>query len=343
MNLHKAKGLEAPVVFLADPSGAGDHEPVLHVDRSGERLRGYLAVHGEKSEHSHGKAPLLARPPGWDELAEREKRFLDAEKTRLLYVAATRAGSLLVVSRRESDDRWSCWRFFERHLEGCQRLADPGKVAAPAMESAPVGPAEPAEAREDIRRRWTEALRPTCARHAAKAVSVGATEYADAAGEHGTEWGEVVHALLQVAMADPGADVERLAESVLAEHGIPRGRAAEAARTVRAVTASDLWRRASASPVRLAEVPFEMPEPAAEGVGPAVLRGVVDLAFLEDDRWVVVDYKTDAAARTALGELVERYRGQVRLYGDALARITGREVRETGLYFVSCGEYVRAD
>ena len=49
MNLHKAKGLEAPVVFLADfqkrKTGEGDGDgPFLHVDRTGDRTTGWLAV-----------------------------------------------------------------------------------------------------------------------------------------------------------------------------------------------------------------------------------------------------------------------------------------------------------
>ena len=36
MNLHKVKGLEAPVVFLVDPAGESDHDVDLHIDRSGE-------------------------------------------------------------------------------------------------------------------------------------------------------------------------------------------------------------------------------------------------------------------------------------------------------------------
>ncbi len=45
MNLHQAKGLEAPVVFLADPTGAFSHDPQIHIDRSGDGpTRGYLAI-----------------------------------------------------------------------------------------------------------------------------------------------------------------------------------------------------------------------------------------------------------------------------------------------------------
>ena len=35
MNLHKVKGLEAPIVFLSDPTGQFEHPIDLHVDRSG--------------------------------------------------------------------------------------------------------------------------------------------------------------------------------------------------------------------------------------------------------------------------------------------------------------------
>jgi ATP-dependent helicase/nuclease subunit A len=52
-----------------------------------------------------------------------------------------------------------------------------------------------------------------------------------------------------------------------------------------------------------------------------LVEGVVDLAFEEDGRWVVVDYKTDAEL-AADGE--ERYRRQIGVYATAIARATGR-------------------
>jgi ATP-dependent exoDNAse (exonuclease V) beta subunit len=52
-----------------------------------------------------------------------------------------------------------------------------------------------------------------------------------------------------------------------------------------------------------------------------LVEGVADLAFEEDGRWVVVDYKTDAEL-AADGE--ERYRRQIGLYATAIARATGR-------------------
>ena len=51
-----------------------------------------------------------------------------------------------------------------------------------------------------------------------------------------------------------------------------------------------------------------------------LVEGVVDLAFEEGGRWIVVDYKTDwelAGADEA------RYRRQVALYASAIAQATG--------------------
>ena len=60
------------------------------------------------------------------------------------------------------------------------------------------------------------------------------------------------------------------------------------------------------------------------------LQGIVDTAFLEDDQWVLVDYKTD---RVKSGEeLVRRYAVQLRIYSEALERLTGKKVKERYIY-----------
>ncbi len=52
----------------------------------------------------------------------------------------------------------------------------------------------------------------------------------------------------------------------------------------------------------------------------ALVEGVVDLAFEEQGRWTIVDYKTDREIATA-GE--DRYRRQVALYAAGIAQATG--------------------
>ncbi|HEY0996655.1 MAG TPA: UvrD-helicase domain-containing protein, partial [Gemmatimonadaceae bacterium] len=99
MNIHKAKGLEAPVVVLASPIPRTTFAPGKRVVRDAQgRSRGWLLVRDERT--GWGDPEVFAQPPEWDELhAPAEQAFEDAQRTRLLYVAATRARRELVVSQ----------------------------------------------------------------------------------------------------------------------------------------------------------------------------------------------------------------------------------------------------
>ncbi len=130
MNLHKAKGLEAPVVFLADPTGQWDHPVKLHIDRSGSQVRGYLAIHGPETRQ--GTGPLLACPERWDDLERKEREFQTAETNRLLYVAATRAGTCLLVTQRASRAQDNPWQPLAERLGDRGVHEDPGPQPAPA-------------------------------------------------------------------------------------------------------------------------------------------------------------------------------------------------------------------
>ena len=80
MNLHKAKGLEAPIVFLANPVGKPEHPPSRHVERVGEEgPKGYFVFDKPRGEHVRQK---LSQPLNWDKKAEEEKKYQDAEEKR---------------------------------------------------------------------------------------------------------------------------------------------------------------------------------------------------------------------------------------------------------------------
>jgi ATP-dependent exoDNAse (exonuclease V) beta subunit len=54
-----------------------------------------------------------------------------------------------------------------------------------------------------------------------------------------------------------------------------------------------------------------------------LVEGFVDLAFEEDGRWTVLDFKTD---RVWDGAAEAGYRRQVAVYGEAVARATESDV-----------------
>lgn len=70
--------------------------------------------------------------------------------------------------------------------------------------------------------------------------------------------------------------------------------------------------------------------------GDTLLQGVIDCAFLEQDGWVLVDYKTDHIADE--DAFVQRYAMQLEWYARALERITGKPVKEMWLYALRQGK-----
>ncbi len=355
MNLHKVKGLEAAVVFLADPSGEYEHEVERHIDRSGGRILGYLAIY--RGETQYGKGKLLAHPADWETIAEREREFAKAEALRLRYVAATRAGAATIVTQRCKQNSRNPWCHFDPFLGQDEDLPDPGPQEPPERETETVSPADIAGEIAAISSRLDLAGTPTYGARGAKeyALSLPATSALPevavmesgeapvsppAAGEHGVEWGEVVHLLLEAGMVEPGTDMERLAAAALADAGLDVSLAPQAAGLARSVMDSDMWRRAASSKARFVEVPFQIVQ-EEDGAPPTILRGAIDLVFREEGGWVLVDYKTDRPHGRTHQDIAQSYAGQVRLYAEAWERCSGEPVSEAYIYFTTDGTSVQ--
>ncbi|GHU66756.1 ATP-dependent helicase/nuclease subunit A [Clostridia bacterium] len=64
-----------------------------------------------------------------------------------------------------------------------------------------------------------------------------------------------------------------------------------------------------------------------------IVQGVIDCAFMTENGWVLVDYKSDRTKD--LDALAVHYSAQIRMYSDALTRITQIPVCERVLYMLS--------
>jgi len=334
MNLHKVKGLQAPVVFLADPSGASEHAVKLHVDRSRSRVTGYVALYGETN--AWRQAPLLAHPPDWESLVAREEQFQAAENHRLLYVAATRARDQLVVSLRRQRVEVNPWQPLEIKLDSAPQLPDLGPQPAPPVESVSVATNDVIKEMDQIRGRWETTLASTYLSHAAKQVSFPGTPVAPRDETRGVRWGGVIHSLLQAAMSAPQTHWPALAPALLEAADLDGSLVQEAVETARKVMKSSVWQRAMHSQQRFSELPF-VALGANDG---ALVRGVIDLAFEEAEGWVLVDYKTDRASERELDKLVEKYHLQLDAYRAAWTQIMRQPVKEMGLYFTHPDRYL---
>ena len=82
-------------MFLVDPFGGFKPRVDIRIIRDGLTARGFFSITREFG----WTKKVIAEPAGWDAYEADEQQYLAAEESRLLYVAATRAKDLLVVSR----------------------------------------------------------------------------------------------------------------------------------------------------------------------------------------------------------------------------------------------------
>lgn len=343
MNLHKVKGLEAPVVFLADPTGRSHHEPLLYVDRTDNKARGYLAI--EAGMRGSQRKQVVAVPKGWGRLVEKETNFQNAEELRLLYVAATRAGSMLSVSQRESKNIYNPWSFFADALSDRPSLQDPGAHDDISQQQGIITNEESLAANQSIQKKWLTARQKTYETVSVKSLNVRHDKFSFSTGEQGVEWGSVIHLLLETAMRNPKADMESLAVTALSDRGVDPCLAKECIEIVENVQNSDIWKRAQGAGQCLVEVPFQLMIRGEEGgiKLPTILRGIIDLVFKEPKGWTIVDYKSDRVPESRLAEMIETYSPQLGHYAHAWTQMTGERVSELGFYFTHWQKYVAVD
>jgi ATP-dependent helicase/nuclease subunit A len=152
--------------------------------------------------------------------------------------------------------------------------------------------------------------------------------------------------LLEAAIRGRGPDLARLARSITrAREDQVDDEDAHVQKLldcVRSVQGSEIWKRAINALQVLPEVPLMMRAGGGgelPGTTPLFLRGVIDLAFREENGWVIVDYKTDQLKDKPLASLVEHYRPQVQCYADAWVKLLREPVHEIGLYFTRANHY----
>lgn len=103
---------------------------------------------------------------------------------------------------------------------------------------------------------------------------------------------------------------------------------------------SDLYSRIISSDAYYKEMHFILPKKPYEVYGEkyktaeqdVILRGIIDLFFIENDEIVIVDYKSDYVHNHNINELAEKYKVQLDWYAEALEKATGKRVKEKIIY-----------
>jgi len=350
MNVHQAKGLEAPVVFLADPYSRGSGPPTQrHLRRdAGELVAPIVQGSGYRRRVTHP-------PLGWDEptgdreeaFRDREERHEAAEERRLLYVAATRAQKLLVVSTYPEKPTDGPWAPLYPHLDAAEvpELESPNVEATDERDAAPVPDlsSRRAEREERIQRVSCPSFRD----ETVTGETTGPPEdslHPERDG-YGGPFGTAVHGLLEQCVRRRGESPsfsDAVLEAVLERAGADTGKpaVARARRMVREFLEGPIWADVQAAEPVYTEYPLV--HQTSDESGPILKRGVIDLAYRTDAGWTLIDYKTDAVGSTVGEQLADdhAYTQQIRAYAEGWEALLNTPVHRAGLWFADPGTLV---
>ncbi|HHX95448.1 MAG TPA: hypothetical protein GX691_06495 [Clostridia bacterium] len=336
MNLHKAKGLEAPVVFLANPCKNVQWPPDQHVKRVGEKVPGlYLLFTRKKYEWV---TEVLGQPLNWDRYAREEKSYCDAEEKRLLYVAATRAKNMLIISDNLKDEgnKKNAWA---RLLEEIpfHSVLEYDYLPEPERKDDSFSSLEEdfTTAKSNLRN-WIEPASVPGYHIVSPSDVERETAFRVAGSTGGQAWGSVIHRVFEKVVRGVD-DLNTEIMIALEENGLEKGLLAEVSKTVEELRNSELWKRIEKAETVITEVPVAASAVSEDikdafGIegGKVIVSGIVDLMFREPDGWVIVDYKTDALENSA--DFIREYGFQVKTYCEMVEHILGEKVKEGCLY-----------
>jgi ATP-dependent helicase/nuclease subunit A len=347
LTYHSAKGLEWPIVILADLESdakgspfrlVAENESVLdwRAPLTGRVLHYWPWPYGEQSKDVGLDTVAVASAQGAAAIsAER------LERVRLLYVGITRARDYLIFALTGKPPLW----LNELCDEAGHPLVQcaPDMVRAGGMDLAARGPAPQPPELIDGWTREAEFARATIARveHPPLRLRPSATEFAGpltVAERHrlGNRLilvgdpdmqviGEVCHRFF--ACDDPGlpADVRvARADTLLRRWGAPQLAPADL------MTASDRLHTFLSS--RFGDVRYMREWPIHAVDGTQIIAGRIDLLVELKDDFAVVDHKSFPGAMDVEGERLCAFAGQAALYVRAIERVTGRLCREYWLH-----------
>jgi ATP-dependent exoDNAse (exonuclease V) beta subunit len=340
LTIHRSKGLEFPIVFVAGLGSAPYHRaPVFAVDSTGGRVAVSIGAKTSKTQFELGDA---------DTLHAIEQAHAEAELDRLLYVAATRARDHLIISIYHPDKVTKCAarRLLDGGFAGAVTPARPELPASVRPPQAPFADMEvdlPAGVTdESFEAERTAAIDRARTRRYTSATAIGAQELRKeepqdetepwARGRGGTHVGRAVHATIQSVALDAGAaQIAAFARAQSVAEAIP-DRAGDVAALAQAALASDAAQRARSGRRALREVPFAVRYDAT------VLEGFIDLVIEGTDGALeIVDWKTDHISAAEVPARLIQYELQAGLYTLGLEAATGRAVTRITYVFAAPG------
>lgn len=361
MTIHKAKGLESPVVILCDVT-ASEIIRVNHIfDRSTENL---FFKFGVKPRSYYRNAEYLpgdkysVTSKGFELFKNYEILAAQEESLRLIYVAATRSGDYLIIPsyRGSAAPFYSKLQAYYKEKKQFsvkkatlsagygndtalplpdvqpikQKKKDAGKINADVERLN--------KSRENILTTIDKSSKPVMEK---QAFSHEKALKRESAG-YGAEYGILFHRIMEIIVKSLGSfgkiDVKQFEDLSVKNYGkiisnavyesgfelTPESRTI-LDRHINKVMNSDLFKECMNADTRFAEFQIALME---EKKDVEIFKsGIIDLVYKNNDEWKVIDYKTDRIQNNeSKNTLITFYSEQLDDYINALSMITGEKV-----------------
>lgn len=349
MNVHKAKGLEASIVYLAFPGKKTEIRNHIwsHIRREEQSSTGYF-MFGRK--HGATTKPV-AQPLQWEDYLNSEEAYLLAEEIRVLYVAATRAEKAMIISTFETKNDKNPWNLLLDGLSDLEDIDIPELITDESIASEMTITKNEFQEEthglldwiDDRKQPSFSTFSPTEEKQDIFMLQIEREEGG------GQTWGTAIHEVFEKVVK--GEEMETVILSTLKTYEISFGRMDEIKQAVERFKQSMIWAELQISDQVLTEVPFTLKidseDPLYEQIenGDSAetifVSGIIDLVYKLNGTWKIVDYKTDRPKDiTKLPELTKYYQNQINLYQQIWERITGEKVADKQLYYVTPNKIV---
>ncbi|MDH3251327.1 MAG: UvrD-helicase domain-containing protein, partial [Ignavibacteria bacterium] len=334
--IHKAKGLEAPVVILAN----GRTKPHTRATESFVlREEGKIVVPYGKWGGFYSKDP--------DVLQEFESDRERCEEERLRYVAATRARDMLVICVPSAVDGYNTFNgtfapslelndLVERVSAGATLRASPAPVTTIDMvQTFREATSRRTTKLNDLAAITTNLTTPFVSVH--DMLDVEQDLFKVKRVSRGKAYGNVLHRMMQKHVEDERADIRSLIDMWMESDGVAQRYRDNLLTSYETLRQNPRVIEARSSQEKFCEWEFYLRQ------GERILVGVIDLVYKDPaGEWVVIDYKTDDVSDVERKQKLDTLYGQqLRHYAESFESITGARVtRNVLLYADQAGETV---
>lgn len=334
-NLHKVKGLEAPIVILGAPTKK-ERKPGIRVEQREDGSTCWLfQISGDHSVYLEDGSFTV----------EIEKEIVSQgyEAERLLYVAATRAKHVLLVGRSlnsKGESPNNPWEYFHNYSDGdffdldrgTPEMITPeaGQSITDLYDQAAGNVFEGATSKEKSH----EIKRPSMIK--VKGKSSEEDDFADVTStevrthevrKDAAIVGTMVHRIMEVLVSSKNkVDLDKLVKETAMEYESKETRYVDLLKKVGETIRSGGFDQENDAPkdilselLSAEQVYCELPFCYKDGID--IWNGIMDVVYCKQGKWHIVDYKTNADP----SDLDEKYQSQLEAYKKAFKEMSGEE------------------